>query len=178
MDDRSGSVLVLTNPLDVTADAVLRVLAERRVPVVRLDPGTDLHTDASLTATYRTGDQRGTLHTASRDLDLSAVRSVWVRRASPYEGPSELGGQDRRFAASQALWGAGGILASLPAAHYVNHPWAASTRRRSTAGRAVGWPNSPRPQPSAWVWGLGKSSGTCPPGRRHGRHPAPAAGGP
>ncbi|MFJ6621495.1 ATP-grasp ribosomal peptide maturase [Kitasatospora sp. NPDC091335] len=124
MDDRSGSVLVLTNPLDATADAVLRVLAERRVPVVRLDPGTDLHTGASLTAAYRTGGQRGTLRTVGRDVDLSVVRSVWVRRASPYEGPSELDGQDRRFAASQALWGAGGILASLPAAHYVNHPWA------------------------------------------------------
>ncbi|MFD8749728.1 ATP-grasp ribosomal peptide maturase [Kitasatospora sp. NPDC059577] len=124
MDDRCGSVLVLTNPLDVTADAVLRVLAERRVPVVRLDPGADLHTGASLTAAYRTGGQRGALRTASRVLDLGAVRSVWVRRASPYEGPSELDGQDRRFAASQALWGAGGILASLPGAHYVNHPWA------------------------------------------------------
>ncbi|WP_033353459.1 ATP-grasp ribosomal peptide maturase [Kitasatospora aureofaciens] len=124
MGNRSGSVLVLTNPLDVTADAVLRVLAERHVPVARLDPGTDLHTGASLTAVYRTGDQRGTLRTASRELDLSGVRSVWVRRASPYEGPPELDGQDRRFAASQCLWGAGGILASLPGAHYVNHPWA------------------------------------------------------
>ncbi|MET8544532.1 ATP-grasp ribosomal peptide maturase [Kitasatospora sp. NPDC004799] len=124
MGDRSGSVLVLTNPLDVTTDAVLRVLAERRVPVVRLDPGSDLHSGASLTAAYRTGGQRGTLRTASREVALSSVRSVWVRRASPYEGPSELGGQERRFAASQTLWGAGGILASFPVAHYVNHPWA------------------------------------------------------
>ncbi|MER7769970.1 ATP-grasp ribosomal peptide maturase [Kitasatospora sp. NPDC096140] len=124
MDDRSGSVLVLTNSSDVTADAVLRLLAERRVPVVRLDPGTDLLTAASLTATYRTGGQRGTLRTSSRELDLTAVRSVWVRRPSPYEGPPDLDGQDRRFAASQAFWGAGGILASLPGAHYVNHPWA------------------------------------------------------
>ncbi|MDH6112307.1 hypothetical protein P3T36_003719 [Kitasatospora sp. MAP12-15] len=118
MDHQRGSVLVLTNPLDVTADAVLRVLAERRVPVVRLDPGTDLHTGASLTATYRTGDQRGALRTASRELDLMAVRSVWVRRASPYDGPPDLDGHARRFAASQSLWGVGGILASLPGAHY------------------------------------------------------------
>ncbi|MEU3972072.1 ATP-grasp ribosomal peptide maturase [Streptomyces bacillaris] len=117
------SVLVLTNPYDVTADVVLRLLAERRVPVVRLDPGTDLHTDASLTATYGTGDRRGTLRTASRKVDTTRIRSVWVRRPSPYEGPPELSGQDRRFAAEQALWGAGGILASLPGAHYVNHPW-------------------------------------------------------
>ncbi|MCX5500222.1 ATP-grasp ribosomal peptide maturase [Streptomyces sp. NBC_00053] len=119
----SRSVLVLTNPCDVTADVVLRLLAERRVPVVRLDPGTDLHTGASLTATYRTGDQRGTLRTASREIDTTRIRSVWVRRPSPYGGPPELNGQDRRFAAEQALWGAGGILASLPGAHYVNHPW-------------------------------------------------------
>ncbi|MGA5701419.1 ATP-grasp ribosomal peptide maturase [Peterkaempfera bronchialis] len=119
----SRSVLVLTNPYDVTADVVLRLLAERRVPVVRLDPGTDLHTGASLTATYRTGDQRGTLRTASRKIDTTRIRSVWVRRPSPYEGSPELSGQDRRFAAEQAQWGAGGILASLPGAHYVNHPW-------------------------------------------------------
>ncbi|MFD5467954.1 ATP-grasp ribosomal peptide maturase [Kitasatospora sp. NPDC127059] len=119
----SRSVLVLTNPYDVTADVVLRLLAERRVPVVRLDPGTDLHAGASLTATYRTGDQRGTLRTASREIDTIRIRAVWVRRPSPYEGPPELSDQDRRFAAEQALWGAGGILASLPGAHYVNHPW-------------------------------------------------------
>ncbi|MFJ3215675.1 ATP-grasp ribosomal peptide maturase [Kitasatospora sp. NPDC086801] len=123
MTHQRGSVLVLTNPHDVTTDVVLRILAQRRVRVVRLDPGTDLHTGASLTAAYRTGGRRGTLRTPSRELDLTHVRSVWVRRPSPYEGPPELHGQDRRFAATQSLWGAGGILASLPGAHYVNHPW-------------------------------------------------------
>ncbi|WP_329021413.1 ATP-grasp ribosomal peptide maturase [Streptomyces sp. NBC_00690] len=123
MGDQRGSVLVLTNKYDVTADLVLRILAERHVRVVRLDPGADLPTDASLTTTYRTGSQRGTLRTASRELDLTAVRSVWVRRASPYKGPGELPEQERRFAADQLLWGAGGILASLPGAHYLNHPW-------------------------------------------------------
>jgi ATP-grasp ribosomal peptide maturase len=119
----SRSVLVLTNPHDVTADVVLRLLAERRVPAVRLDPGVDLHAGASLTVTFRTGDQRGALRTASRELDLDHVRSVWTRRPSPYEGPSEQHGQNRRFAAEQSFWGAGGVLASLPGAHYVNHPW-------------------------------------------------------
>ncbi|MGW8669029.1 ATP-grasp ribosomal peptide maturase [Streptomyces niveus] len=122
MGDRR-SVLVLTNPCDVTADVVLRLLAERRIPVVRLDPGADLHAGASLTATYRPGGQRGILRTASRELDTTRVRSVWVRRPSPYAGPSGLSEQDRRFAADQALWGAGGILASLPGARYLNHPW-------------------------------------------------------
>ncbi|WP_229848628.1 ATP-grasp ribosomal peptide maturase, partial [Kitasatospora griseola] len=77
----------------------------------------------ALTATYRTGDQRGTLQTPSRELDLGGVRSVWTRRPSPFQGPRELDEQDRRFAGSQSQWGVGGILASLPGAHYVNHPW-------------------------------------------------------
>ncbi|MFE3070828.1 ATP-grasp ribosomal peptide maturase [Streptomyces sp. NPDC059247] len=118
-----GPVLVLTNPSDVTADVVLRLLADRRVPVVRFDPGTDLHTGASLTAAYGRGGRRGTLRTASRAVDIGRVRSVWVRRPSPHQGPRELCGQDRRFAAEQALWGSGGVLGSLPDAHYVNHPW-------------------------------------------------------
>ncbi|NBE50495.1 ATP-grasp ribosomal peptide maturase [Streptomyces boluensis] len=118
-----GSVLVLTGPDDVTADLVLRILANRRVPVVRLDPGRDPHEGAALTARYRTGDRSGTLRTPSRALDLDQVRSVWTRRPSPFEGPPELSGQEREFAASQSFWGVGGILASLPGAHYVNHPW-------------------------------------------------------
>lgn len=123
MDHPHGSVLVLTNSHDVTSDVVLRILAARRVPVVRLDPGTDLHTGASLSAGYGTGEQRGVLHTPSRKLDLAHVRSVWVRRPSPYATPPGLDEQDRRFAAAQSSWGTGGILASLPGAHYVNHPW-------------------------------------------------------
>ncbi|WP_435176270.1 ATP-grasp ribosomal peptide maturase [Actinacidiphila sp. bgisy145] len=119
----SRSVLVLTNPYDVTADVVLRLLAERRISVVRLDPGADLHTGASLTAAYLMDDRRGMLRTASRELDTMRVRAVWMRRPSPYEGPQGLSEQDRRFAAEQAMWGVGGVLASLPGAHYVNHPW-------------------------------------------------------
>ncbi|MFI9329457.1 ATP-grasp ribosomal peptide maturase [Kitasatospora sp. NPDC052868] len=123
MSDQRRSVLVLTSPYDATADLVLRVLAEHRVPVVRLDPGADLPAGASLTATFRTGVQRGTLRTSSRELDITRVRSVWVRRPSPYTGPPDQDDQNRRFAAEQSFWGAGGILATLPGAHYVNHPW-------------------------------------------------------
>ncbi|MFI2670363.1 ATP-grasp ribosomal peptide maturase [Streptomyces albidoflavus] len=123
MTDRSGAVLVLTNRYDVTSDVVLRKLAARRVPVVRLDPGADLYAGASLSAKYGRAGRRGTLRTASRELDLADVRSVWVRRPSPYEGPAELPDQERRFAAEQSFWGTGGILGSLPGAHYVNHPW-------------------------------------------------------
>ncbi|MEU9128407.1 ATP-grasp ribosomal peptide maturase [Kitasatospora sp. NPDC048540] len=120
---RHRAVLVLTNPYDVTADVVLRILADRRVPVVRVDPGADLRTGASLSATYRTNGQWGTLRTPSRELDITDVRSVWVRRPSPYEAPPGLADHDAKFVSAQAFWGTGGILACLPGAHYVNHPW-------------------------------------------------------
>lgn len=45
------------------------------------------------------------------------------RAVPPPTVEADLDGQERRFAASQSFWGAGGILASLPGAHYVNHPW-------------------------------------------------------
>ncbi|WP_457027879.1 ATP-grasp ribosomal peptide maturase [Kitasatospora sp. P5_F3] len=123
MAARHRAVLVLTNPYDATADVVLRVLADRRVPVVRVDPGADLHTGASLTTRYSTGMQWGTLRTSSRMLDLSKVRAVWVRRPSPYDALPGMAERDGKFAAAQAFWGTGGILASLTGAHYVNHPW-------------------------------------------------------
>ncbi|MET8540005.1 ATP-grasp ribosomal peptide maturase [Kitasatospora sp. NPDC004799] len=121
--NRHPAVLVLTNTHDVTADLVLRILSERRVPVVRVDPGVDLFGSASLTARYGTGEQRGALRTSNRELDLTRVRSVWVRRPSPYEAPPGPTEQASKFAAAQAFWGAGGVLASLSSAHYVNHPW-------------------------------------------------------
>ncbi|MFE6053208.1 ATP-grasp ribosomal peptide maturase [Kitasatospora sp. NPDC056446] len=117
------AVLVLTRAYDPTADAVLRILAERQVPVVRADPGADLHDGAVLTARYRAGGRLGTLRTGSRTLDLDRVRAVWYRRPSDWAAPPGVHGQDAEFARTQARWGIGGILAKLPGAHYVNHPW-------------------------------------------------------
>ncbi|MFD7596337.1 ATP-grasp ribosomal peptide maturase [Kitasatospora sp. NPDC059812] len=121
--DRPRTVLVLTNPYDATADVVLRILAERGVPVVRTDPGADLQQGAALTTRYEKDGQRGTLTTATRVLGLGRVRSVWYRRPSTYEAPAGMEGQDAAFCRAQAHWGVGGILAALPGAHYVNHPW-------------------------------------------------------
>ncbi len=72
---------------------------------------------------YHADTQQGTLRTASRVIDTTRIHSVWVRRPSPYLGLSGAERQDRRFAAEQALWGTGCIIASLPEAHYMNHPW-------------------------------------------------------
>ncbi|MGW6917586.1 ATP-grasp ribosomal peptide maturase [Kitasatospora sp. NPDC054939] len=120
---RPPAVLVVTSPWDATADVVLRILAERRVPVVRTDLGADLHNGSSLTARYGSDGRRGTLVTPTRTLDLGSVRALWYRRPSAYAAPPGAEGQDAAFARSQAYWGVGGVLAALPGAHYVNHPW-------------------------------------------------------
>ncbi|MGW7445071.1 ATP-grasp ribosomal peptide maturase [Kitasatospora sp. NPDC054795] len=121
--DRQPAVLVLTCAYDPTADIVLRILAERQVRVVRADPGADLHRGAVLTARYGAAGRRGTLATSSRALDLDRVRAVWYRRPSGWAAPVGMDGQDAEFARAQAQWGVGGVLAALPGAHYVNHPW-------------------------------------------------------
>ncbi|WP_342781550.1 MvdC/MvdD family ATP grasp protein [Streptomyces piniterrae] len=120
----SSPVLAVTSLGDVTADLVLDELYGRGVPVVRLDPGTDFTAGAVMAARFDSQGPHGTLRTASRDLDLSAVRSVYWRRPTPYGGTGPAAeSAASRFAISQARAGYGGILASLPGALYLNHPW-------------------------------------------------------
>ncbi|MGW1373938.1 ATP-grasp ribosomal peptide maturase [Streptomyces sp. NPDC002446] len=120
----SAPVLAVTSLGDVTADLVLDELYGRGVPVVRLDPGTDFAAGAAMAARFDGRGPHGTLRTATRDLDLSAVRSVYWRRPTPHGGTGrDAGSAAARFAASQSRAGYGGVLASLPGALYLNHPW-------------------------------------------------------
>ncbi|MGW2634519.1 ATP-grasp ribosomal peptide maturase [Streptomyces chattanoogensis] len=120
----SSPVLAVTSLGDVTADLVLDELYGRGVPVVRLDPGTDFAADAAMAARFDNHGPHGTLRTATRDLDLSAVRSVYWRRPTPHKGAGPSADcAASRFAVAQARAGYGGMLASLPGALYLNHPW-------------------------------------------------------
>ncbi|GAT68498.1 30S ribosomal protein S6 modification protein RimK [Planomonospora sphaerica] len=113
------AVLVLTCLEDSTADMVIGHLHGRGARVVRFDPGADFPAAAVLSAWF--GDRmRGRLATASRHVDLERVRAVYYRRPTPYlrDDPSEI----ERFIATQARYGPGGVLATLPC-RYVNHPW-------------------------------------------------------
>lgn len=116
----TGPVLVVTNLDDPTTDVVIEELHGRDVPVVRFDSG-DFPTTLSIAATVTSEGVTGTLTTPTRTADLSMIRALYYRRPSAFAFP-HLDDQTARFAVTQARYGLGGIMASLPGCLYVNHP--------------------------------------------------------
>ncbi len=117
-----GPVLVVTRLDDATADVVIEELNARGVPVARLDPG-DFPGTVMMSAHVDVWGLSGALATATRRVSLERVRSVYWRRPSPYAAPPGLQPPDRQWCVDQSRFGLGGVLASLPGARYVNHPW-------------------------------------------------------
>ncbi|WP_371674096.1 ATP-grasp ribosomal peptide maturase [Streptomyces sp. NBC_00289] len=116
----SRPVLVVTSLHDPTADVVIGELNERDVPVLRFDSG-DFPASLSVQAEITQDGLRGHVRTASRTAELDQVRAVYYRRPTGFAFP-HLADQDARFAVTQARYGLGGVLASLPGYLYVNHP--------------------------------------------------------
>lgn len=116
-------VLVVTRIDDSTADLVLGELRERDVPVARFDPGADFPGQAKLAASADEGGLRGSIVTRTRSLDLARIRSVYWRQPTPYTAPGQLDTMTGRWVADQSRFGLGGVLAALPGARYLNHPW-------------------------------------------------------
>lgn len=76
-------ILVLAQESDRTADGVVLGLAERGEAVVRLDLSW-FPQRLSLDAEFRDGQWRGGLRTEHREVDLAAIRSVWVRSPASF----------------------------------------------------------------------------------------------
>ncbi|MET7780731.1 ATP-grasp ribosomal peptide maturase [Streptomyces sp. NPDC005388] len=113
-------VLVVTSLHDPTADVVIRELHDRGIPVVRLDSG-DFPASLSVEAKITSQGIQGRLTTPSRTADLANIRALYYRRPTGFAFP-HLSEQDARFAITQARYGLGGVLASLPGCLYINHP--------------------------------------------------------
>ncbi|MGW5657492.1 ATP-grasp ribosomal peptide maturase [Streptomyces humi] len=113
-------VLVITGLYDPTADVVIRELHDRDVPVVRFDSG-DFPAVLAVEAEITPNGFVGRLDTPSRTAELADVRSLFYRRPTGFAFP-HLDEQDARFATTQARYGLGGVIASLPHCRYVNHP--------------------------------------------------------
>lgn len=128
-------VLVVTSLHDPTADVVISELHDRGVPVVRLDSG-DFPASLSVEAEITEHGLQGRLLTPSRTADLANVRALYYRRPSGFAFP-HLDEQDARFAITQARYGLGGVLASLPGCLYVNHPHRIGDAEFKPAGLAT-----------------------------------------
>lgn len=116
-----GTMLVLTEPFDPTADLVIEKLNTRGLSVFRADAADFPHT-LDLEARICGESWVGSLRTAHRQVALEEICAVWYRRPSRFQFPG-LSEPERRFAAAQARAGFGGVLASLPC-RWVNHPHA------------------------------------------------------
>ncbi|GAB7182763.1 hypothetical protein ATKI12_2594 [Kitasatospora sp. Ki12] len=111
---KADSVLVLTGTFDPTADLVIEELNRRGTPVFRTDTAwfpSRLALAASLDGAAGWG---GTLTTARRTLDLSAVRAVYYRRPTAPAFPEAMSVEARNVAAAEARRGFGGLLSALP----------------------------------------------------------------
>jgi ATP-grasp ribosomal peptide maturase len=108
------TVLVLTNDIDPTADLVITELNERRVPVLRLDPG-DFPEKTAITVEIGADrhEWHGRVRGQHQDLPLAEIRSVYYRRPTDYRLPADMTEEDADWAREEAHAGFGGVLTSL-----------------------------------------------------------------
>jgi len=106
-------VLVVTEPLDITADMVIAHLNERGVPVVRFNPAElpvgELTISARFGGCPASTPVAGQLRTSSRTADLEHVRAVYWRRPT-WPTFERLDAEDARYAAAQVRYGLAGTL--------------------------------------------------------------------
>jgi hypothetical protein len=109
----TGTVLVVADDRDETADRVCTVLRERSVPVFRFDTA-EFPGRVQLNAVLDDGEWTGHIVRDGERLDLAEVHSVFLRRPRPFEVPAHLTVAERWHAATESRYGLGGVLASLP----------------------------------------------------------------
>ncbi|WP_405646492.1 ATP-grasp ribosomal peptide maturase [Streptomyces sp. NBC_00019] len=122
MAETDRPVLVVTEPLDLTADMVITELNRKGVPVVRFNPA-DIGTDLMISAQCGVcpAPVVGQLRTPSRTAGLEHVRAVYWRRPT-WPAFEHLETDDARYAAAQVRYGLGGILYALDGPLWLNHP--------------------------------------------------------
>ena len=114
------TVLILATERDISADRMVRALADRDVPVFRADLSW-FPQQLTLDAELRDGRWVGRLATPERDVALEDLRSVWYRNPSAFQFPSAMSGTERQHARHEAKLGVGGVLGALPV-RWINHP--------------------------------------------------------
>ncbi|MBM7785076.1 ATP-grasp ribosomal peptide maturase [Tenggerimyces flavus] len=114
-----GTILVLAEELDPTADLVVHELNSRQAPVMRFDLSTF---PQHLTLRARLEERWcGVIEGACRAADLEQVRAVYYRRPEPPAIADHVDEPYRSWARGEAVAGLLGVLYALPAV-WVNRP--------------------------------------------------------
>lgn len=117
------TVMVLTQPIDPTADIVIERLHERNVDIVRFDTGW-FPRDTALVA--KLGDsppdpQVVITPSTGRTVVLPHVTSIWYRRPRNFVFDEHLDADALDFAKDEALQAMGGVLRGAQC-RWMNHP--------------------------------------------------------
>lgn len=97
------TVLIVSEPVDVHADAVVRVLNQRNVPVFRLHPEV-YPRDCELHLDIRAGKPNGFLRSGARKVDLQDVTAAWFRRIRHPPLPDGLSPECKVYFDRQVRW--------------------------------------------------------------------------
>jgi ATP-grasp ribosomal peptide maturase len=106
------TVVVLTEPVDPTADLVVAELNSRGVAVFRCD-AADFPQRLTVTAEYGNGPVSGVLESPERTVALAEVSAVYYRRPLDFVFAVGMSATERWWAAGEARMGFGGVLQSL-----------------------------------------------------------------
>ena len=115
-----GTVLVIAQARDTTADLVVEALLACAADVARIDTA-DFPGSLSLTATPERVDSPGWLTSGGRRIDLASVQSVYRCHAAQFTFPAGMSAPERRFAAMECTYGLGGVLSAQPW-RWIDHP--------------------------------------------------------
>lgn len=120
MTEQRTHVLIVTEPLDPHADAVIGQLNARGVPVLRL------HTEDFPLGEVRVSVRScpdglvGDLTVGTRTCSTTAIRSVWIRRPRPAWLRGQLPDGTVRYVASQASATLAALWQAIPEERWVN----------------------------------------------------------
>ncbi len=113
------AVLVLTQRLDPTADLVVSELNRRNVVVFRCDTADFPH-ELTLAAHLQGSRWVGELRNGVRCVALEAISAAYYRRPTRFRFPG-LTDAEAAWAEQEAVYGLGGVLATLPC-RWLSHP--------------------------------------------------------
>ncbi|WP_370948320.1 ATP-grasp ribosomal peptide maturase [Amycolatopsis sp. cg5] len=114
------AVLVLAEERDATADKMVLALRDREAVVHRLNTAW-FPERLSISARLRDGRWSGRLRTEHHVVELADIHSIWYRSPKAYCFPRGLNSAEQEHAKTEAKYGIGGVLMSLPVL-WVNHP--------------------------------------------------------